>query len=231
MTRTPLGLTLASLALLPVLLAARAHHTGGWAVITVEALPDHVVAGEPVTLAYTVRQHGVTLLGDLTGGEVTARAGDREVRAAPAAQGERGRYAATLTLPRSGDWTITIRSGFMNSQLTLLPLTAIASRGAAHAPLPDAERGRRLFVAKGCGTCHVRGELGGTLAVGPELTGRRYPAASLATFLADPSVATPATAALARQSRGGMMPNLHLTRTEIASLVAFLDAPGQVSGR
>ena len=29
---------------------------GGWAVITVEQLPDYVTAGQPVTLTFTVRQ-------------------------------------------------------------------------------------------------------------------------------------------------------------------------------
>lgn len=32
---------------------------GGWATVTVEDLPDHVVAGRPVQLEFTVRQHGV----------------------------------------------------------------------------------------------------------------------------------------------------------------------------
>jgi cytochrome c551/c552 len=221
MTRTPFRLTLAGLALLPTV----AHHAGGWAVITVDELPDYVVAGEPVKLAYTVRQHGMTPLGGLTRGQVTARAGDLEVRAAPTALGEKGRYAATLTLPRAGDWAITIESGFMDSRTTLLPLTAVASRTAPLPPLPEAERGRRLFVAKGCVTCHVRGELGGEVDVGPALTGRRYPADYLAKFLADPTIAT------ARQAGSPRMPNLQLKQAEIAALVAFINAAGRVSGR
>jgi hypothetical protein len=56
-----------------------------------------------------------------------------------------------------------------------------------------------------------------SLSVGPDLTGRRFPAEYLGKFLADPSIA----------SGGGRevrMPNLHLKPREIASLVAFLNA-------
>jgi mono/diheme cytochrome c family protein len=221
MTRTPFRLTLAGLALLPAI----AHYAGGWAVITVDDVPDYVVAKEPVRLSYTVRQHGVTLLDGLTTGQVTARSGDLEVRAAPTSLGEKGRYAATLTLPRTGDWTITIQSGFMNSRTTLLPLTAVATRTAPLPRLAEAERGRRLFVAKGCVTCHVRGELGGEMNVGPALTGRRYPADYLAKFLADPPIASP------RQAGSLGMPNLQLKQPEIAALVAFINTEGRVSRR
>ena len=45
----------------PALLAMR----GGWAVVTVEDLPDYAVAGRAIPLNFTVRQHGVTLLSGL----------------------------------------------------------------------------------------------------------------------------------------------------------------------
>jgi len=48
---------------------------GGWAVITVEQLPDYVTAGQPVTLTFTVRQHGVTRLSGLKP-SIEARSGD-----------------------------------------------------------------------------------------------------------------------------------------------------------
>jgi len=39
-----------------------AAHAGGWAVITLDDLPDHAVAGKPIKLVFVVRQHGRTLL-------------------------------------------------------------------------------------------------------------------------------------------------------------------------
>src|SRR5439155_21026858 len=97
---------------------------GGWAAITVEDLPDQVVARQPVTLAFTVRQHGVKPIDGLKA-KVAATAGSLEASAAATAGRETGQYTATLTLPQAGQWTITIHSGFGNSRVTLLPVTAI----------------------------------------------------------------------------------------------------------
>ena len=49
---------------------------------------------------------------------------------------ETGRYAATLTVQSAGSWTITIKSGFGNSELTLLPIVAVAAN-ESDASQPD----------------------------------------------------------------------------------------------
>ena len=89
MTRRSAYLALLSVVLLPVL----AFSFGGWAVITVEDLPDYAVAGKPLTLSFMVRQHGMTVLTSLRP-SVTAKAGEAEV-AANATGLISGRYAAT----------------------------------------------------------------------------------------------------------------------------------------
>src|SRR5947199_50889 len=78
-----------------------------------------------------------------------------------------------------------------------------------------------LFVAKGCVTCHVHGDIegSGTVAVGPELTGRRWPAEYLKLFLANPAIAP--------RSGTFRMPDLGLKPQEIAALAAFLNAEHQ----
>ena len=84
----------------------------------------------------------------------------------------------------------------------------------------EVERGRRLFAAQGCVTCHVHRavEITGQMStVGPELTDRRLPAEYLARFLANPSI-KPETPGKMR------MPNLDLREKEITPLVAFLTA-------
>jgi cytochrome c551/c552 len=216
MNTRPSRLTVPALLLLPLLGAY-----GGWAAITVQDLPDYVVAGQPVTLSFIVRQHGVSKLSGLKP-SVEARAtgaGGGTTAEAPAAPGwEAGQYVATLTLPRAGAWRITIHSGFGNSQVTLLPLQAIAAGAAPPAPLADSERGRRLFVAKGCLTCHVHADVEGSglVAVGPDLTGRRLPADYLRQFLANPAIAA--------RSGAPQMPNLDLEPQEIAALSAFITA-------
>jgi len=183
------------------------------------------VARQPLDLAFMVRQHGVRPLGGLSP-RVEAKSGNLETTVAARASGETGRYTATLTLPEPGRWIITIRSGFGTSNVTLVPLLGVAPSAPAPAPLADAERGRRLFVAKGCVTCHLHRAVNETsIAAGPELTGRRFAPEYLARFLADPAaVIPPASGAFG-------MPNLHLKPTEIAALTAFLNTAGQEASR
>lgn len=193
-------------------------NAGGWAVITVENLPDQVVVGQPETLTFTVRQHGRAPLDGLKP-TVEAEAGGRAVRVAATPGTEPGRYIASLTLPNAGAWTLTIHSGFGNSRVKLMPLPAI-NPGCSATPLAETDRGRRLFVAKGCLTCHLHAEIpaSGAVAVGPELTGRRYPADYVQRFLADPAGVAQRTIE---------MPNLNLKPQEIAALVAFINAERQ----
>ncbi len=216
MTRRTLTLLLPVLLTAPVMAAA----VGGWASITVEDLPDHLVAGQPAELAFIVRQHGVSPLRGLKP-TVTARSGRREVEAAAAEIGKPGRYTARITVPEPGEWTVTIQSGFGKSNTKLLPLRVVdrVTRVAALAP---ADRGKQLFVAKGCVTCHTHRSVesdweGG---VGPELSVRRLEPAYLAKFLADPSIQRTTT-------NGARMPDFELKEPEIMALVAFLNAERQ----
>jgi hypothetical protein len=131
-------------------------NAGGWVVITVTNVPDHVVVGEPFTLTYAVRQHGMHLLGGLTG-RIEARAGATVVRAAAVRASAPGHYSATLLFPRTGDWTIEIFSGF-SGPLSGSRITWQVIEPDRPAPaVSEPERGRRLFVAKGCVTCHAHG--------------------------------------------------------------------------
>lgn len=200
---------------------------GGWAVVTVEDVPERLVAGKPLDLTFVVRQHGVTPLGDLTP-RIEARSGSRrETKNAWATQ-RTGTYRGRITVPDTGLWTITIHTGFGRSKGTLLPLRALGSASATSARLEESERGRMLFAAKGCVTCHVRDGVGvdGEVQKGaPDLTGRRFPPDYLGRFLADPSIKPPSTELYMR------MPNLELKRHEIASLAAFINSERKLTIR
>ena len=212
-------------------LGATSSNMGGWAVVTVDDLPDYVVAGKPINLSFVVRQHGMTPLDGLRPA-VDAKLGSETV-SVQAAQGPgtpAGRYLATFDLPRAGDWMLTIEGGFGAQSTTVLPLRAVRA-GESPRTLSDIERGRRLFIAKGCFTCHVNTEVTAarSMTAAPELTGRRYPAAYLAKFLANPD-SNPLTE-IPRNS-WLKMPNLGLKEREIASLVAMINSGGrQVSAR
>jgi len=219
--------------MLPLLLLTTAgfvttsRHFGGWAVVTVDDLPDYAVVGRPVRLSFVVRQHGMTPLAGLQP-VVEAKSGTANVSVTAVPDIGAGQYVAQLNLSRPGDWTVTIQSGFRGTQTTLPPLRTVSAGTSAPRVLSDAERGRRLFIAKGCFMCHVNTEVTSTpsLRVGPDLTGRRYPAEQLAKFLAHPE-----TMQLTQLPRSGpfRMPNLGLKEREIASLVAMINSGREVS--
>lgn len=196
-----------SLGIVVVLLAAAVLGAGGWAVITVVRTPDTVAVGEPVTVTYAVRQHGQQLLNGLNG-RIEARFGGTVIQAAATALAEDGHYAATLTLPRAGTWTLDIVSGF-NTSSGRAALRTVAP-GANVAPLSPVERGGRLFVSKGCVTCHLEG-----VSAAPALRASGYEPGYLTQFLRRPPTG---------QKDEWKMPDLRLDEAEIASLVAFLNA-------
>jgi len=197
---------------------------GGWAVVSVESMPDYLVAGQPATITFAVRQHGDELLRDIRPSVVlTQGRRDVTVKALPARE---GRFNAHVTAPAAGEWRVTIESGFGRSKGYLLPLPAIAPGAAAPVAPTDAERGRMLFAARGCVTCHVhrdvdlRGELSD---FGPDLTTRRFAPQYLAQFLADPLIKPP--------SEGKTMPKPHLGRADIPLLVAFINADRKTAAK
>lgn len=206
---------------LPALVAATAgaYAFGGWAVVTIDDVPTQLTVGKPTTFTFVVRQHGVTLMNDLKP-TVEARSGamigGTTVKVAATRTTVDGQYTASLTVPKAGEWRVTVNSSWGNSHITLYPLQAVEA-GRTVAALAAAERGKHLYAAKGCTTCHVNKEVEGGLQmdVGPDLTGKTYDPAYLALWLANPKIKPPTKA-------GNEMPNLGLSKTEIASLTAFI---------
>ena len=233
------GLLLGILGILLVASTLAFARMGGWAVVTVKKVPDAWIAGKPLQLTWQVRQHGVSHLEGLQP-RLEARGGSRRVRGTTWAfeeDGERG-YRGSITFPEPGEWQVTIHSGFGRSRAVLLPWRVVDSvtsvrgtveehlRSIGVAALPEAERGRRMFAALGCVTCHVHravGITGEVSDVGPELTDRRFAADYLARFLADPSIKPP--------TNGKRMPSLALRDKDIAPLVAFINAERRLTKR
>lgn len=208
-----------------VVVATAAAHMGGWAVVSVESPPEYIVAGKPVELTFVVRQHAVTPRSDLTPA-IEARSAGQRVKGMTWTRRD-GSYGARITVPTTGEWQIMIQSGWGRSRGTLIPIEAIDSTSRAPAPLAQPERGRRLFAAKGCVTCHVHGDVaieGELQSFGPELTGRRFPPDYLARFLADPSIKPPVNGR-------NQMPNPQLKQPEIAAIVAFINGERRVANR
>ena len=213
MTRRRAGIVLAALALLPL---TAAFTRGGWWVHTVENLPEYLVAGKPVELSISLRQHGITPMpGASMQVHLTGPDSVTVLNATPSARP--GYYTANLLVSEPGEWTIALQSGYM--RLELLPVRAIASGSPPPARLPAEERGRQLYIAKGCITCHGSqtslapgaGSLPAVLQVNaaPELIGRSFPSrAYVEQVMTDPG--------------GRLMPNLNLSREEIEAIATFL---------
>jgi hypothetical protein len=118
------------LAIFLSLVAAIPAYAGGWAVITLDELPSGAVAGAPLTIGFTVRQHGRTLMTGLTP-KVTAILGKDEKLVFPAqADGGPGHYTATLTLPKEGEWQWAIEAFTMYQPMPVLKVAAAGTVSA-----------------------------------------------------------------------------------------------------
>ena len=123
-TRIRFALVFALLAILVTTLTVSA---GGWAVITLDELPTGVVAGEPLSIGFTVRQHGITLMNGLDPTiTATLPEGDRFV--VNAEQDDKpGHYTATLTFPKEGNWEWSVQAFTMDQPMPVLNVTASAN--------------------------------------------------------------------------------------------------------
>src|SRR5215212_12263373 len=116
-----------------VLLTATVAFTtfGGWAVVKVNKIPDAWVAGKPLQLSWEVRQHGVRPMGpaDNLRPTLEARSGSRVVQGTAAAYVEEGwtGFRGTIVFPTTGDWQVTINSGFGGARAVLVPWRVVDS--------------------------------------------------------------------------------------------------------
>lgn len=157
--------------LLALLAGAAPAFAGGWAIISLDALPADVRAGQTQQIGFTVLQHGVTptnrdldgstLVPVLTITPLDAAAGKaQEFNARP--EGATGHFIADVTFPAAGRWAWSIQlpsymvqtngtssKGAEFEPLTVLPLTPAAEPAPAPGMLPAALRwgGVALLVA------------------------------------------------------------------------------------
>ena len=217
--------TLGMLALGALLVPAAPAAFGNWAVITMGNVPEYLRVGQASTLEFTIRQHGQRPMDDRSPTVTVRKAGAgwlaAKQRLPGVRTGEPGQYAVTITPEDTGSVELTIDSDWNTSRVTLLPIPVLAPTQAP-VSVADQERGRQMFVAKGCVTCHMKRDdpvLGerNSLSVGPELTGRQFPLEWISQKLADPASLRVGTGQYA------VMPNLGLSRLEIAALASYVN--------
>jgi len=97
---------------------------GGWAVITLDELPTNVTAGEPLTIGFTVLQHGKTPMTGLHPAITAALLKDEQFVVDAEAEGKPGHYTATMTFPKEGDWQWSIQAFTMDQPMPVLSVAA-----------------------------------------------------------------------------------------------------------
>ncbi len=120
---------------------------GGWAAVIIDGDASATTgrADEPIAIAFTVLQHGVTPVNteEATVVAVEARTGD-VVRTNATAVGSGGRYRAALVVPHEGRWRWQVELGRLvaQSEVRDVDVAPIAAPGEASAsgssvdPLP-----------------------------------------------------------------------------------------------
>lgn len=108
---------------------------GGWAVITLDELPSQAVAGEPLTVGFTVRQHGRTLMSGLSPTIIAIQEGEEKLTFPAEAEGGPGHYTATMTLPKEGEWKWAIEAFSMYQPMPAIKVAA-AGTTVANSPAP-----------------------------------------------------------------------------------------------
>lgn len=136
---------------------------GGWAVVTLDRLPEQVIAGESVTVGFVVRQHGITPMGGLSPSVRLQKEGESPSWISAKPQGAEGHYAAAVTFPTAGVWNWSIDSDFWPETQPMPALTVLAGGGtaagsnsAARSPWPLVIGIAGLVAVVGGGLAYVR---------------------------------------------------------------------------
>lgn len=116
---------------------------GGWAVITLDELPQDITAGQPVTIGLMARQHGQTpwVVEEIIIEAKHLETG-RKVSFAAKPDGTPGHYQAELVFPEAGRWAWSVASGLMPMQQ---PLPALEVAG--NTAMPAVSRNTSPFNA------------------------------------------------------------------------------------
>ena len=123
----------AILAVLLLILGAVPALAGGWAVVTLDSVPQGVQAGQQLSLGFMVRQHGITPI-DAVAPILTARnaATGETLRAEARKEGPLGHFVVAFTAPAAGDWTWQIEPNpFGPTTLGTLTVAPVATSTTA----------------------------------------------------------------------------------------------------
>jgi len=123
--------------LLLSLIIVSAVFAGGWAVITLDELPVTATAGEPLTIGFTVLQHGKTPTSGLSPTIVFTLPKEKQFSVI-AEEDDTGHYTASVTFPQEGEWEWTINA-FMEQPMPAISVAAAPVMTAPSQPTVQTE--------------------------------------------------------------------------------------------
>ena len=136
-------LVLAAMLMLALPSAALA---GGWAVTTLDSVPDGFEAGQTYAIGYTIRQHGVTPVSvDRTEIRVTHSESGKRLSYRGVPEGPVGHYVAKVTIPAAGTWTWDVTQGPFEAQP--LGTLSVTMPGTAAVQAPPAVTAAQTSLA------------------------------------------------------------------------------------
>ena len=103
------------LAIISMLLIAAPALGGGWAVVTLDALPSEPAAGKTISFGFMVRQHGDKPVdvhtwedGEMPTFFATNTETGEKIQFTARKEGDLGHYVVDVAFPSAGDWEIEI---------------------------------------------------------------------------------------------------------------------------
>ncbi len=98
------------LTIITLLIGVSTALAGGWAVVTLDAMPTNLVVNQPVKVAFMIRQHGKTpwVYNDV---QVRGANATGENFLVHAAMDKPGHYTADLNFTQAGTWQWAVASG------------------------------------------------------------------------------------------------------------------------
>ena len=135
-SRSVIGLVLACVGL--ALVWTPSVFAGGWAVTTLDPLPNELRAGETYAIGYVIRQHGQTpFTSAQTAIEIRSSGSQVPQRFRAVADGAPGHYIAQVTFPTAGEWQWDVdQTPFAPQALGTITVLAPASEPVADTGVP-----------------------------------------------------------------------------------------------
>jgi hypothetical protein len=109
-------------------------HAGGWAVVGLDPLAAVPVEGQPMSVGFTILQHGVTPYTTTNAAIIVIDAAGKTERFSATPQGQPGHHVAIVSFPRAGAYTWEVQPDWFPKQslgsIDVEPAVGLPARAA-----------------------------------------------------------------------------------------------------